>query len=326
VTGLDYAINRHYDSLQGRFTQVDPIGMKSVDLKNPQTLNLYAYCANDPINHTDPDGLSFFSFFKRLFRGVGQIFSAVGAAVAKVLNNRWVRIGVFIASLLIGISAVVNLLGKAVTAAIQAALKIHNIFSNIATLAQMAGEVLQGHWKQLGIYVAMAYIGGVVSVIQEYIKRSVIAALTKNGKFSLGNFSFKKFFGGVWEGLKSGWSKVVDNFTQRDEWWQKILPTWGNYCGPGLGRGGPPNNGPPLSGSDPLCGEHDLVYNNRPSSAIPSGKKLDADLFLLWGMIRTHSSFNVIDLAVGGGRSADLSWRFFAIPVFSGIAVYRGVK
>src|SRR5229473_2108201 len=25
-TGLDYAVNRHYDAQQGRFTQVDPIG------------------------------------------------------------------------------------------------------------------------------------------------------------------------------------------------------------------------------------------------------------------------------------------------------------
>ncbi len=27
TTGLDYAYDRHYDSQQGRFTQVDPIGM-----------------------------------------------------------------------------------------------------------------------------------------------------------------------------------------------------------------------------------------------------------------------------------------------------------
>ena len=57
VTGLDYAVNRHYDPQQGRFTQVDPIGMKSVDLTDPQTLNLYAYVKNDPVNFTDPSGL-----------------------------------------------------------------------------------------------------------------------------------------------------------------------------------------------------------------------------------------------------------------------------
>jgi RHS repeat-associated protein len=31
-TGLDYALNRHYDSQQGRFTQVDPIARDSMRL------------------------------------------------------------------------------------------------------------------------------------------------------------------------------------------------------------------------------------------------------------------------------------------------------
>jgi RHS repeat-associated protein len=57
ATGLDYAVNRHYDSMQGRFTQVDPIGMKAASLSNPQSLNLYAYCGNDPVNLVDPTGL-----------------------------------------------------------------------------------------------------------------------------------------------------------------------------------------------------------------------------------------------------------------------------
>jgi RHS repeat-associated protein len=73
TTGLDYAVNRHYDSLQGRFTQVDPAGMKATHLEAPQTLNLYAYCANDPINRTDPNGLGFFSFLKKLFRIVAIV-------------------------------------------------------------------------------------------------------------------------------------------------------------------------------------------------------------------------------------------------------------
>lgn len=57
-TNLDYAVNRFYDSTQGRFTQVDPIKMNSASLLNPQSLNLYAYCTNDPVNHTDPQGLT----------------------------------------------------------------------------------------------------------------------------------------------------------------------------------------------------------------------------------------------------------------------------
>jgi RHS repeat-associated protein len=79
TTKLDYAVNRHYDAQQGRFTQVDPAGMGATSLASPQTLNLYAYCINDPINHTDPSGLGFFSFLKKIFTGI-----------AKVLTNKWV--------------------------------------------------------------------------------------------------------------------------------------------------------------------------------------------------------------------------------------------
>src|SRR5262249_13694683 len=52
ATGLDYATNRSYDPMQGRFLQVDPLGLLSSDLKNPQSLNLYAYVRNDPTNRS----------------------------------------------------------------------------------------------------------------------------------------------------------------------------------------------------------------------------------------------------------------------------------
>ena len=55
ITGVDYAVNRYYDL--GRFTQVDPVGMSLADLANPQSLNLYSYTRNDPMNLLDPSGL-----------------------------------------------------------------------------------------------------------------------------------------------------------------------------------------------------------------------------------------------------------------------------
>ncbi|HEY6660206.1 MAG TPA: RHS repeat-associated core domain-containing protein, partial [Pyrinomonadaceae bacterium] len=82
---LDYAVNRHYDSQQGRFTQVDPAGMKATKLEAPQTLNLYAYCANDPINHTDPTGLGFISFLKKLFRIVLMVAVVAALVVISVV-------------------------------------------------------------------------------------------------------------------------------------------------------------------------------------------------------------------------------------------------
>ena len=77
ATGLDYAVNRHYSSAQGRFTQVDPIGMSAVSLGDPQSLNLYAYCGNDPVNRLDPDGL----FWGKLFGWIGKVVKWVAIAV-----------------------------------------------------------------------------------------------------------------------------------------------------------------------------------------------------------------------------------------------------
>jgi RHS repeat-associated protein len=87
TTGLDYAYNRHYDPQQGRFTQVDPAGMGATDLSSPQTLNLYAYCANDPINHVDPSGLGFFSFLKKVFGIIAKIVLVAIVVAAVVLTG-----------------------------------------------------------------------------------------------------------------------------------------------------------------------------------------------------------------------------------------------
>jgi len=79
ATGLHYAKNRFYSSAQGRFTQVDPIGMGGASLSDPQTLNMYAYCGNDPINHVDPDGL--------FWGAIGRFFKAIGIAIATFFGS-----------------------------------------------------------------------------------------------------------------------------------------------------------------------------------------------------------------------------------------------
>jgi RHS repeat-associated protein len=52
-TGLYYYHARYYDSNLGRFIQPDTIVQSP---GNPQTLNRYTYCGNNPINTIDPTG------------------------------------------------------------------------------------------------------------------------------------------------------------------------------------------------------------------------------------------------------------------------------
>lgn len=59
-TGLDYFGARYFSGAQGRFTSPDwsessqPVPY--ADFSDPQTLNLYGYVRNNPMNRTDPDG------------------------------------------------------------------------------------------------------------------------------------------------------------------------------------------------------------------------------------------------------------------------------
>lgn len=55
--GFDDAFSRLYSSELGRFFQTDPLGRKSFQSGNSQSLNAYSYIKNDPINRTDPSGL-----------------------------------------------------------------------------------------------------------------------------------------------------------------------------------------------------------------------------------------------------------------------------
>ena len=57
TTGLDYANNRYYASIGGRFMTPDRSG-QAQNPSNPQSWNNYAYVLGDPVNSTDPTGLN----------------------------------------------------------------------------------------------------------------------------------------------------------------------------------------------------------------------------------------------------------------------------
>ena len=85
VTNLDYAQQRYYSSVLGRFLSGDPYVTPNA-VAEPQGWNRYAYVMGDPVNYGDPDGLNrcnsdlgvcymtniYFTFYMMQGVGVGQ--------------------------------------------------------------------------------------------------------------------------------------------------------------------------------------------------------------------------------------------------------------
>lgn len=77
ATGFVYMVNRFYEPETGRFTQADKLPFDPTQLTNAQN-NRWTYCANDPVNLTDPSGL--LGFWDSLFISLALI--AIGAGIA----------------------------------------------------------------------------------------------------------------------------------------------------------------------------------------------------------------------------------------------------
>ncbi len=74
ATTLDYANQRYYSSIVGRFMQPDPYE-GSEDLNTPQSWNRFSYVLNDPENSIDPTGLVDYA---QLGKGVLQVGLGIG--------------------------------------------------------------------------------------------------------------------------------------------------------------------------------------------------------------------------------------------------------
>ncbi|MBU1121609.1 MAG: hypothetical protein KKF54_02790 [Candidatus Omnitrophica bacterium] len=89
-TGLYYFGARYYDPEIGRFIQADPTIQHPYD---PQDLNRYAYCRNNPINLVDPTGYGWFKKFWKQIVGafVGALVTALtlGAGAPLMVACFW---------------------------------------------------------------------------------------------------------------------------------------------------------------------------------------------------------------------------------------------
>lgn len=81
-TGLYYYGARYYNPAIARFITPDPTIQKPFD---PQDLNRYTYCRNNPLNLVDPTGNSWKSFWKKW----AGIFGFIGGVVKGVFTGDW---------------------------------------------------------------------------------------------------------------------------------------------------------------------------------------------------------------------------------------------
>jgi RHS repeat-associated protein len=78
-TGLYYYGARYYSPELGRFISADPTIQHPYD---PQDLNRYTYCRNNPLNYVDPTGLGWFKKFWKQLTG-----AFVGGLIAGILTG-----------------------------------------------------------------------------------------------------------------------------------------------------------------------------------------------------------------------------------------------
>ena len=109
-TGLYYLSARYYDPEDGRFISRDSYRGNSV---NPSTWNLYAYCANSPVNYEDPSGHIAIS---RIIGGIigGGIGFLAGRKIAKKTKAKGWKKYAIIAGYTIGGAAIGALAGPRV--------------------------------------------------------------------------------------------------------------------------------------------------------------------------------------------------------------------
>jgi RHS repeat-associated protein len=77
-TGFYFYGARYYDAQLGRFITPDTIIQAPYD---PQSLNRYSYCRNNPLIYTDPTGHSFWGAVGGFFRAIGSFFGGMFSAI-----------------------------------------------------------------------------------------------------------------------------------------------------------------------------------------------------------------------------------------------------
>jgi RHS repeat-associated protein len=154
-SGLVYMRRRYYAPEIGRFLTPDLVALFQPEegLHAPARLHLYAFVANDPLNKTDPTGLSFWSFLGSVAGVIVGVIAAVAIVAAVVATG--------------GVLGVVLGIGLALGASLVATGVSYLIASNVDPNSA-GGEFLRGFMigfnAGMNAVLASAIFGPVVGV------------------------------------------------------------------------------------------------------------------------------------------------------------------
>ena len=129
-TGLYYYGARYYDASTGRFISPDATGQ---DLNNPQTLNRYTYCLNNPLNRNDPTGhwpnwlsMPTWNGWKEFGNGLVDSVVNIGSTIQQIVSNP---------------GQTVQAMGYAVSHPVQTAQSIYSDYANLMRTPYGQGEI-----------------------------------------------------------------------------------------------------------------------------------------------------------------------------------------
>lgn len=162
-TGLYYLNIRYYDPSIGRFINADDISyIQPTDING---LNLYAYCGNNPVMYTDPNGNFVLSLTALILIGFGvsAAISAGASIISQGIDKGWDNINwwqVGLDGLIGGISGALSMTGLNVFA-------LAGINAGLSFIGSVGGNLLNGAdfgdkntWIDIGISTGIGFVVG----------------------------------------------------------------------------------------------------------------------------------------------------------------------